>query len=141
MENKIVIHTDGGARGNPGPAAAGYVIESINPSWKKEHGEYIGKTTNNVAEYTAVISALKRASKLLGEEAINTEVELRADSELLCKQIRGEYRVKNPGLKPLFMEVSELIKRFKSVTFIHVRREKNKEADAMVNIALDKELK
>lgn len=134
---KLIIHTDGGSRGNPGPAASGFVIESHEPKWKKEYGHYLGETTNNVAEYTAVVLALKKAKELLKTKAGDAEVEVRADSELIVRQMAGIYKVKNPGLKPLFAEVQALRSHFKSVSFTHVRREKNQEADAMVNIALD----
>ena len=138
---KIIIHTDGGSRGNPGPAAYGFVIESVNPKWKKEYGEYIGETTNNVAEYSAVVFALKKAKELLKGKAGETDVEVKADSELIVRQMAGIYRVKNPGLKLLFAEVQILMENFKSVSFTHVRREKNQEADAMVNMALDSQNK
>ncbi len=137
---KLIIHTDGGSRGNPGPAASGFVIESHDPKWKKEFGHYLGETTNNVAEYSAVVLALKKAKELLKGKVGETEVEVKADSELIVRQMAGIYRVKNPGLKLLFTEVQLLKSFFKSVTFTHVRREKNQEADAMVNIALDKAL-
>ena len=138
---KIIIHTDGGSRGNPGPAALGVVIESASPKWKKEYGHYLGETTNNVAEYSAVVFALKKAKEILKSKASVTDVEVKADSELIVRQMAGIYRVKNPGLKPLFAEIQTLKSHFKSVTFTHVRREKNTEADAMVNIALDNKTK
>lgn len=134
---KLIIYTDGGSRGNPGPAALGVVIQSDNPLWKKEFGEYLGVQTNNFAEYSAVIFALKKARELLGSGAENADIDLRADSELLVRQMNGIYKIKNAGLKPLFAEIQILKKHFKSISFTHVRREKNKDADAMVNIALD----
>ena len=130
--NKLIIYTDGGSRGNPGPSAIGVVIG------EKEYGEKINNTTNNVAEYSAVVFALKKAKHLLTKiEAKKTEIDLRTDSELLVKQLNGEYRIKNEKLQPLFIEVWNLKQDFKSVTFTHVPREKNKEADAQVNKALD----
>ena len=137
MAHKIVIHTDGGARGNPGPAALGVVISSSKPKWEKEYGHYLGETTNNVAEYSAVVFALKKAKELLENKASETEVEVKVDSELIVRQMAGIYKVKNPGLKPLFVEVQALMENFKSVKFTHVRREQNTEADAMVNQTLD----
>lgn len=129
---KFIINTDGGSRGNPGKAAIGAVVGG------KEYGEYIGKTTNNVAEYQAVIFALKKAKALLGsKKAEETDVELRADSELLVRQVNGEYKMKNEELQPLFIEVWNLRQDFKSVTFKHVPREENKDADRLVNQALD----
>lgn len=147
-ENKVIIYTDGGARGNPGPAAIGAVIQFPQDHGKlfasgehKKYGETIGRATNNVAEYSAVIFALKKAKSLLGKEkAKKISIELRTDSELLTKQLNGEYKVKNENLKKLFMEVWDLKSDFKEVSFRHVVREKNKEADAMVNLALDGKL-
>lgn len=129
---KLIIYTDGGARGNPGPAAIGAVIGG------KKYGEYIGETTNNVAEYQAVIFAFKKAKALLGsKKAGETEVLLNMDSELLTKQFNAEYKVKDPDLQSLFVEVWNLKQDFKSVEFRHVPREQNKEADRLVNEALD----
>src|SRR5512142_2629691 len=107
MENKLVIYTDGGARGNPGDAATGVLVGD------KEYSEYIGKTTNNVAEYKAVIFALKKAKALLGgEKAKKTEREGRSDSELLVNQMKGEYKVKEENLKPLFVDAHNLMTEF-----------------------------
>ena len=131
------IYTDGGSRGNPGPAASGYTIAGpdIEPI---EHGDYLGIATNNVAEYTAAINALKRLGQMLGsEKAKSSQVEIYADSELMVKQAKGEYKVKNADLRILFRELYNLSQQFKSVTFIHVRREKNTHADRMVNEVLD----
>ena len=129
---KLIIYTDGGARGNPGPAAIGVVVGD------KSYGEAIGNTTNNVAEYKAVIFGLKKAKSLLGgKKAAETEVEVRADSELIVSQLNGEYKLKEEGLKPLFIDVWNLKQDFKSVLFIHIPREKNREADKLVNQALD----
>ena len=129
----MVIYTDGGARGNPGPAAIGVVVGG------KKYGEYIGETTNNVAEYKAMIFALKKAKALLGKSKTKeTEVECNADSELLVKQLNGQYKIEHGALQPLWIEIWNLKLDFKKVTFKHVFREKNKEADRMVNEALDK---
>lgn len=133
--NKIIIYTDGGARGNPGPAAIGAVIGT------KKFREYIGETTNNVAEYKAVIMALKKVIQLFGKDrAQDLILEINVDSELLCKQMSGEYRVKDANLKNLFMEVWNLKQDFKEVKFNLVPREKNKEADKLVNEELDSHL-
>ncbi len=134
-KNKIIIYTDGGARGNPGPAAIGVYFSS---PFNKGYGEQIGKTTNNIAEYSAVVFALKKIKSLLGgEKAEETEIEIRSDSELLVKQLNGEYKIKEENLVPLFIQIWNLKQDFKNVKFIHVPREKNKEADRLVNQALD----
>lgn len=135
-DEKIAIFTDGGARGNPGPAAIGVIIGT------KHYGERIGETTNNVAEYKAVIFALKKAKQLLGKtKARQTEIELHTDSELLYKQINGNYKILEPELQKLFIEVWNLKQDFKKVVWKKIPREENKEADKMVNQALDGKLK
>ncbi len=134
----LIIHTDGGSRGNPGPAALGVVIESADGSIKEEYGEYLGKTTNNVAEYSAVVSAMKKAKELVGSaHAKNTWLDFHVDSELLAKHMSGEYRMKNENLKPFFMQIQTMRHEFANVTFKHIYREHNKAADKMVNQALD----
>jgi ribonuclease HI len=136
MNQEIIINTDGGARGNPGPAAIGVVI-NINGQ-EKTYKESIGETTNNVAEYKAIIFALKKAKQLVGKSELkNREVVLKTDSELITKQMNHEYKIKNEGLKDFFIEVWNLMLDFKKVKIIHVRREENKEADKLVNQALD----
>ncbi|MGC9603559.1 MAG: ribonuclease HI family protein [Minisyncoccia bacterium] len=141
MKNRLVIYTDGGARGNPGPAAIGVVIQEISDKRRginKYYGEAIGNTTNNIAEYKALIFGLKKAKSLLGgKKAEETEVEVRSDSELIVSQLKGEYKIKEEGLKPLFIDVWNLKQDFKSVSFVHIPREKNREADKLVNQALD----
>lgn len=139
---KVIVYTDGGARGNPGPAAIGVVIEDIGPSTllrvNKKYGEYIGEKTNNQAEYEAVIFALKKIKALIGKKKTKeTEVEIRMDSELVVRQLGGIYRIDEPSLKPLFVDVWNLKMDFKKVEFVHVPREKNKAADRMVNKVLD----
>jgi ribonuclease HI len=131
------IHTDGGSRGNPGPAAAGYVIEG--PGIAPIHrGERIGTATNNVAEYSAVVFALRTLADTIGADAATrATVHVYADSELLVKQMNGEYRVKNAELRELFALAFQRRSAFARVTFTHIRREKNREADRMVNEALD----
>lgn len=131
--SKLIIYTDGGSRGNPGPAALGAVVGD------REYGEYLGEMTNNQAEYRAVIFALKKAKQLMGsKKAAEMEVEVRMDSELIVKQLNGEYKIKEPELQPLFVEVWNLRLDFKKVDFKHVRREQNKAADSLVNQALDR---
>ncbi|MBI4193127.1 MAG: ribonuclease HI family protein [Candidatus Colwellbacteria bacterium] len=133
MEHKIVIYCDGGSRGNPGRAAIGVIVGD------KGYGETIGVATNNVAEYSAVIFALKKAKLLLGSaRAGATDVEVRMDSELLQKQLTEQYKVKNEELGKLFVEVWNLKQDFRSVTFVHIPRKHNAEADALVNRALDR---
>ena len=139
MKYKFLIHTDGGARGNPGPAAVGIIIEGESVG-KKEFGEYLGETTNNEAEYRAVIIALKKLKHLVGgEKARGAEVEVHVDSELLEKQINGEYKIKDENIKNLFVEIWNLKTDFGEVTFKHIPREENTEADKVVNQILDKE--
>lgn len=136
-KNKIVIYTDGGARGNPGPAAIGVSF----PDFGKNYGEEIGITTNNVAEYSAIIFALKKAKQLLGSGVCRTSaVEVRSDSELVVKQMNGMYKVKDEDIKPLFIEVWNLKQDFREVVFIHVPREENNVADGLVNRVLDTRL-
>ena len=136
---KIIIYTDGGARGNPGPAAIGVVICDAQGKVLKEYSEYIGeKVTNNEAEYKAVIFALKKAKALYGKSAVKkAEVEIRADSEFLVKQLNGQYKVAEPRMQALFMEIWNLKIEFGQVRFVVVPREQNKEADRLVNEALD----
>lgn len=134
---KIIVHSDGGARGNPGPAAIGVVIEKENGEMIEEVSEAIGDTTNNIAEYTAVLRGLQVLEVLFGAKVAEMEVDWRLDSELVVKQLAGEYKVKNPGLRPLYEEIRDLRARFPKLTLKHVRREENKEADRLVNEALD----
>jgi len=139
MEKHYIIYTDGGSRGNPGPSAIGVVIEGPEIG-KKEYGEYVGETTNNIAEYQAMIFALKKLKQLIGSDrAAESTVEVRADSELLVRQLSGEYKVKEENMQDLFMEVWNSRLDFKKVDFVHVVREQNKQADRLVNYALDKE--
>lgn len=135
--NKIIVHSDGGARGNPGPAAIGVVIEKENGEMIEEISEAIGDTTNNIAEYTAVLRGLQVIEVLFGAKVTEMEVDWRLDSELVVKQLAGQYKVKNPGLRPLYEEIRDLRARFPHLTLKHVRREENKEADRLVNEALD----
>ena len=127
----LTIHTDGAARGNPGPAAYAYVITRDGQPAVEEHG-CLGETTNNIAEYTALVRALERARSLGARRAV-----VYSDSELMIKQMRGEYKVKHAGLLPLYEQAKELVSDFDAVTFRHVRREQNKRADELCNLALD----
>lgn len=130
----IVMYSDGGSRGNPGPAALGVHIETL----KKSYGEYLGVKTNNEAEYAAIISGLKKIKALVGKaKAKQSHVECRMDSELACKQLNHEYKIENEKLQPLFLEIWNLMLDFARVTFVHVRREQNTAADAAVNETLD----
>ncbi len=130
--HKLTTYTDGGARGNPGPAALGVVIKD-GAEIVEAYGRYIGATTNNIAEYSAVLSALERCKELGADE-----VEMRMDSELVVKQMNGEYRVKNPGLAQIYLKIHNVKTGFKKVTFHHVRREQNAAADEQVNLAIDR---
>ena len=124
-------HVDGGSRGNPGPAGYGVFITRDDGS-TVEIKESIGITTNNVAEYNGLLAALRWAA----ENGVRS-LTVRADSELMIKQMRGEYRVKNPGLQPLYEEAQSLARRLARVTFEHVRREFNQDADRLANEAMD----
>lgn len=134
---KIIVHSDGGARGNPGPSAIGVVIENDKGEVLQEISEYIGDTTNNIAEYTAVLNGLKSLAVMFNNETRDLEIDWRLDSELVVKQLAGEYKVKNPGLRTLFEEIRDLRAAFPGLSLKHVRREENKEADKLVNKALD----
>lgn len=139
MKNKIIIYTDGGSRGNPGPAAIGVVIESDSIG-KKEFGEYIDKTTNNEAEYRAVIFALKKVKSLLGsDKSKESSLEFLLDSELVVKQLNKEYKLKDKNIQNFFIEIWNLTFDFNRVSFRHIPREENTEADRIVNQVLDRE--
>jgi ribonuclease H / adenosylcobalamin/alpha-ribazole phosphatase len=129
---KAKLSTDGGARGNPGPAAYGYVLEADDGTVLAAHGETIGTATNNVAEYRALVAGLEKALELGVDE-----LEVVSDSELVVKQMRGEYKVKKPTLRELWQEAAELAGQFTSVSYTAVRREHNELADRLVNEALD----
>jgi len=133
----ITTNSDGGSRGNPGPAALGLIIRD-GEKILEEYGEYIGKATNNVAEYHGIIKAMKLALK-----HTTGEVTCIMDSELIIKQLKGEYKVRHPNMKPLYEEVQKIIPKFKKVHFVHVKRNQRfqKMADFMVNKALDEKLK
>jgi ribonuclease HI len=129
---KARLFTDGGARGNPGPAAYGFVLESEDGTVLAAEGEAIGIATNNVAEYSGLIAGLEKAVELQVPE-----VEVVSDSELMVKQMRGEYRVKNEALRELYDEATALARRIGNVEYRHVKRAHNELADKLVNDALD----
>jgi ribonuclease HI len=129
---KATLYTDGGARGNPGPAALAYVLEAEDGTVLEAHGEAIGVATNNVAEYRALVEGLAAAAR-----AGVDELEVVSDSELLVKQMRGEYRVKNAALRELSLEAARIGRAIGSVRYTAVRREQNELADRLVNEALD----
>jgi ribonuclease HI len=126
------LFTDGGARGNPGPAAFAYVLEDEHGDVLAAHGEAMGVATNNVAEYSALLAGLEKAAELGVDE-----LEVVSDSELMVKQMRGEYRVKNEALRELSLRAGQLARRIGDVTYTAVRREHNELADRLVNEALD----
>ena len=128
----IVAYIDGGARGNPGPAGYGVRIEDEMGGLITEFNGFLGSATNNVAEYNGLLAALRYA-----REHGHRKVRIKSDSELLVKQMRGEYRVKNPGLQPLFQHARTLAEDFDRIVYEHVRREQNKDADRLANIAMD----
>ena len=134
----ITVYTDGGARGNPGPAAVGvYVVDSAG-AVITEVAKAIGNSTNNYAEYQGVAVALEVLKKHFGKKTKELAFELKLDSELVKKQLNGEYQIKEPGLVPLFIEIHNLrVANFPHLTFTHVPRAENKEADRLVNEALD----
>ena len=129
---KVRLFTDGGARGNPGPAAYGFVLESDDGTVLAAEGEAIGTATNNVAEYSGLIAGLQKALELHVPD-----VEVVSDSELMVKQMRGEYRVKNEALRELYDEATALARRLGNVEYRHVKRAHNELADKLVNDALD----
>ena len=131
---RLTVHVDGGARGNPGPAAIAAVVSDDGGEVIHEASETIGRATNNVAEYRALLLGIERA-KQLGA----TEVDLVGDSELIVKQVRGEYKVKDAGLRPLHSAAQKALGGFAEWSLRHVKREHNADADALVNQALDAE--
>ena len=131
---RATLSTDGGSRGNPGPAAYAYVLEADDGTVLAAHGEAIGVATNNVAEYSALVAGLEKAI-----EVGVSDLEVISDSELMVKQMRGEYRVKNEALRDLSVRASRLAREVGSVSYKAVRREQNKLADQLVNEALDAE--
>jgi ribonuclease HI len=132
----IEVHTDGGSRGNPGPAAAGVVIGA---PFNKSYGKFMGRATNNEAEYEAVIVALEKLKALVGKSKTkSTDVKVYMDSKLAVEQLSGRYKIQSPNIIPRFIKIHNLKVDFESVSFHHVPREQNKGADRAVNEELDK---
>lgn len=139
---KIVIYTDGGSRGNPGPAGAGVAIADEKGKILKEYSNFLGVKTNNEAEYEAVIFGLRKIKALLGKEKIkNTEIEFRMDSQLIARQLNGQYKIEEEKLFPLFIKIWNLKMGFGQIKFSEIPREKNKEADRLANKAMDENKK
>lgn len=136
--DRIVVYTDGGARNNPGPAALGVYVETLGQGY----GEYLGEKTNNEAEYAAILFALRKVKSLVGKaRAKETHLDMHMDSELAVRQLNHEYKIKEERIKDIFFDIWNTMLDYGRVTFTHVPREKNKEADRLVNEALDRELK
>ena len=131
---KLIVYTDGASRNNPGKASYGFTISSDKGELIYEEGKYIGLTTNNIAEYRAVLEAFKYIHQNITSAA---EIHLFADSRLIIEQLLGNFKVKHPGLKPLFTEIKSLEKFLPKITYTHVLRERNKIADRLANLALD----
>jgi ribonuclease HI len=129
---KVIVHVDGGARGNPGPAAAACVISSPSGDLLGEHSRLLGRATNNVAEYRALLLGLESARELGA-----SEVEVVGDSELIAKQVQGLYKVKHPAMRSLYLEAMAALKQFEKWSIRTVPRAQNADADALVNAALD----
>lgn len=139
MQIKLTLNTDGGSRGNPGPAAGGAVIKSADGEVLKTASLYFGETTNNQAEYRALILGLEAATKLNPQASLlDTDLTIKMDSELIVRQMMGQYKVKSPDLIDLHLEARQLTGRFGKSSFVHVPRSQNAEADALVNQVLDK---
>ncbi|MEM9336978.1 MAG: ribonuclease HI family protein [Patescibacteria group bacterium] len=135
---KITMFTDGGARGNPGPAGIGVQIVDESGTVLKEVSQAIGNSTNNYAEYQAVMVGLQTLKQHFGKQTKDMEFEVKLDSELVKKQLNAEYQIKEPGLVPMFIEIHNLrVANFPQLTLTHIPREKNKEADRLANEAMD----
>ena len=132
-DTKIKIYSDGGSRGNPGPAACGVILKTMSGDVISKHSKYLGETTNNQAEYNGVLLGLEEAQKIRVQE-----IDFYLDSELVVKQLNQVYKVKNADIQTIFVKVWNKIQEFKKVTFRHIFREENKDADQMVNLELDK---
>lgn len=136
---KIIAFTDGGARGNPGPAGVGVYIEDEGGKMLKEVSQFLGNATNNFAEYNGVLVALQTLKAMYGKKTKEMHFEIRMDSELVKKQLNSEYQIKEPGLVPYFIEIHNMrVASFPNLTFTHIPREKNKEADRLSNVAMDR---
>lgn len=136
---KVIAYTDGGARGNPGPAGAGACAVDEAGETLFERSLFLGNATNNFAEYAAVVLALQELKRQFGKATKDMHVEVRMDSELVQKQLSGAYQIKEPSLVPQFIEIHNLIVgSFPHISFVHVRREQNTRADALANEAMDR---
>ncbi len=131
---KLIIYTDGASRGNPGQASYGFTVTSIDGKLVYEEGKYIGIATNNVAEYSAVLQALKWTLKNIKGK---TQIKFYADSKLVVEQLSGRYKIKSPHLKLIIQEILKLTLKLDDIEFTHVIREKNTQADKLANLALD----
>ena len=139
---KIIIYTDGGARGNPGPAGIGAVVSDESGKVIHEVSQYIGEQTNNFAEYEALIVVLGEVKKMFGDKLREMQIEVRMDSELVVRQLSGVYKVKEPALKEQFARMAKLrLEDAPNMTFDHVFREQNAHADELVNKAIDASVK
>jgi ribonuclease HI len=136
---QFTIYADGGSRGNPGPAGSGAVVYNAENERVADISEFLGHTTNNVAEYTAIVRGLEALTQYLSVgSAKQSEVLVKMDSELVVKQMLGLYKIKHPNLKPLAIATKDLVRQFKSVTFTHIPRAQNGIADALANEAMDR---
>lgn len=135
---RFTIYADGGSRGNPGPAGSGAIIRNESGETVATVSEYIGVSTNNVAEYTAVLRALEKLAAMLESTSKEADVEVRMDSMLVVRQMSGEWKIKHENMKPLAASTNQVIQRFRSVSFVHVYREDNKDADKLANEAMDR---
>lgn len=136
---KIIAFTDGGARGNPGPAGIGVYIQYESGKMLKEVSQFLGNATNNFAEYNGVLVGLQTLKAMYGKKTKEMHFEIRMDSELVKKQLNGEYQIKEPGLVPYFIEIHNMrVAHFPNLTLTHIPREKNKEADRLSNVAMDR---
>jgi ribonuclease HI len=134
----FILYADGGSRGNPGPSGAGALVKDEEGVQVVTVSEFLGNTTNNIAEYTALLRALEGLEQLLGVSSSGASVEARLDSQLVVRQMNGEYKIKHPNIVPLAAKVKEVVRAFRSVSFVHVYREDNTEADALANEAMDR---
>ncbi len=139
LSKKVIVYTDGGSRGNPGPSAIGVVIVDEGGKLIKKYGQTIGEATNNQAEYEAVIFALRKIKALFGKKKIkDLQVEIKSDSELMVSQLKGEFKILEENIQKLFILVWNLKIDYKKISFTLIPREKNKDADFLVNEALDR---
>jgi ribonuclease HI len=139
MKEKITIYTDGGSRGNPGPAGIGAVVLGVENKVLKEVSKFLGKQTNNYAEYEAVVEGLHAVKKILGKSLKNFDIEVKMDSQLVARQLSGEYQIKEETLFGQFIKIHNMqVKDFPQITFTYIPREQNKEADRLANEAMDK---